>query len=185
MLFTKAGDKGETTACCYDGTPVTVSKDSLFCNLVGTLDELSSMVGLVRAYLRKDIKAFANLVIVQRYLYELGVYIYNPKRPDLELLRASFSKDVVRMEQLITLLYPSNSSFKFILPGGCIIGARLHCIRTMVRKMERFLVAYNQILTIPEEFLQWANRLSDYFYALALHINHVSNVEELLADTVL
>ena len=68
---------------------------------------------------------------------------------------------------------------KFILPGGVKASASIHIARTVARRAERCIVSLSKT---DEEFpvvtLQYINRLSDYFFALARVINHRSNVKD-------
>ena len=86
----------------------------------------------------------------------------------------------------------------FILPGGTRLASELHVCRTVTRRAERSIVAFNHYLEGSKEnntyetkreeseanpsVQMFINRLSDYFFAVARVANHRSEVEDVLYD---
>ena len=86
------------------------------------------------------------------------------RRLELDIDRYSASLDPVRT---------------FVLPRGSRAGAQLHVCRTVARRAERSLWRLNRESPVRAEVLQWANRLSDLFFALALTVNRNMKVAEI------
>ncbi|MGX8707993.1 MAG: ATP:cob(I)alamin adenosyltransferase, partial [Bacteroidales bacterium] len=55
----------------------------------------------------------------------------------------------------------------FLLPGGTPLAAQLQLARAVCRRAERHLWALNRRDSVPEEILQYINRLSDLFFVMA------------------
>ena len=67
----------------------------------------------------------------------------------------------------------------FILPGGCEASTRIHLCRTFIRRLERKSASYQQhVEELPEHYLKYLNRLSDYFFVLARYLNFSEQIEE-------
>src|SRR5699024_6873656 len=78
---------------------------------------------------------------------------------------------------------------RFILPGGAKPAASIHIARTITRRAVRHVVRLlKQDETVPTVTLQYLNRFSDYFFALARVINArlgVNDVEYVRSARVL
>jgi cob(I)alamin adenosyltransferase len=61
-----------------------------------------------------------------------------------------------------------DKKFHFVLPGGTLLSACLHLARSHTRTCERRLWTLNRSYPIDINILKYMNRLSDYFFALAL-----------------
>jgi cob(I)alamin adenosyltransferase len=59
----------------------------------------------------------------------------------------------------------------FVLPRGTPAGAAIHVARTVSRRAERELWTLHAESPQRPELLQWANRLSDLLFAVALVVN--------------
>jgi cob(I)alamin adenosyltransferase len=70
----------------------------------------------------------------------------------------------------------------FVLPRGTPAGAAVHVARTVARRAERELWALHAESPQREELLQWANRLSDLLFAIALVVNRHAGFAELSPD---
>jgi cob(I)alamin adenosyltransferase len=68
---------------------------------------------------------------------------------------------------------------RFILPGGCEAGARLHLARTVCRRAERRLAALAEQEEVPPVILAYTNRLSDLLFVLARLANHRAGAREI------
>jgi len=147
----------------------------------GTIDELNSVLGLVRAEsspeqsLPEDIDRL--LERVQHQLFAMSA--------DLAVLSASASEtvareqprlgatDVAALEEAIdcneAALMPLEG---FILPTGPRPAAGLHVARTVCRRAERRLVtlARQPAIEVPAASLAYLNRLSDLLFVLARSI---------------
>ena len=69
-------------------------------------------------------------------------------------------------DELATTNYPSEPEGLYILPGGHPSAAQCHICRAVCRRAERHVVACCRTDLVP-----YLNRLSDFFFALALKLN--------------
>ena len=74
------------------------------------------------------------------------------------------------------------SRHSFVLSGGSRPAALFHVARTIARRAERAVWALHRTEPVRPELLQWANRLSDLLFALALAVNHRLGVDEVPPD---
>ncbi len=108
---------------------------------------------------------------IQRALYRAGACVSRGDTFDLALLADLDNKLEVLEEQTPPLT-------SFILPGGTPAAAWIHILRTTTRQCERRL----SVLESQKELKAWCNRLSDYFFLLALSVNRAAGKEESSAD---
>lgn len=66
----------------------------------------------------------------------------------------------------------------FVLPGGSVAAAQAHVCRTVCRRVERRLVTLSREEHIDSLLMQFVNRLSDYFFSLALYLNFIEGCDE-------
>jgi len=171
-IYTRTGDEGETGAA--DGRRE--RKDSVRVEANGTIDELNSVIGLVRAWLpAADAELDEILGAVQHDLFRLGSHLANAKAGRLSLTSA----DVTRLEDWIDKATDELTPFRhFILPGGCPAAAGLHLARTVCRRAERCLVAFAADRPVAPEAMAYANRLSDLLFVLARQANQRAGVPD-------
>ena len=165
-IYTKTGDKGETGL--VGGSRV--SKDSLRVRAYGDIDELNSVLGLVRAFSRDD-EMGSTLEGLQRDLFSVGA---NLAAPEQSHGVPSITKDmIIALEKTIDGFQLQLSPLKvFILPGGAETGAFLHFGRSVARRAERNIVALSKIETVNENLVPYMNRLSDLLFVMARLTNH-------------
>lgn len=175
-IYTKTGDDG-TTGLFGGGR---VPKDALRIESYGTVDELNSLLGLVRSFgLNGDHDQLIGEI--QEQLFVLGADLATPKKEGkISSLPRVTAEDVACLERAIDLLEGSLPPLKhFILPGGTSAGAALHTARTVCRRAERLVVTLAReepgTGNLPQEFL---NRLSDLLFVLARAVNYTAGVEE-------
>ena len=168
-LYTKGGDKGETSL--VGGTRL--AKSDLRIDLYGEVDELNSHLGYGKELLDK--KAFKDDVelieVIQNALFDLGSNLAceEDKRLEFQLPQIS-SELIVKVEQRIDFCDDACPKLKnFILPGGAPAAAYFHVVRTVCRRLERKMVECSGVM--PEYAIIFVNRLSDYFFALSRYIN--------------
>ena len=174
-IYTKTGDKG-TTGLFGGGR---VSKSSPRIAAYGEIDELNSLLGLVRAETAYEpIKKV--LSEIQSHLFTLGAQLASPNvAPEIEVITSSHVDFLERQIDTMTTTVPELKSF--ILPGGGKTAALLHMSRTVCRRAERATV-YLESLD-GEEVDHWVmvyiNRLSDFLFMLARLANQLENVEDI------
>jgi cob(I)alamin adenosyltransferase len=167
-VYTRTGDDGTTGL----GGGQRVPKDSLRIETYGTVDELSSAIGVaVAAGLEPRLTAV--LQRIQNDLFNLG--------SDLCILeddKARMPVPVVEdrhvaalealMDELSAELAPLDN---FILPGGTIGAAHLHVARTICRRAERQTVALARREPVGPAVVRYLNRLSDALFVMARYEN--------------
>ena len=187
-VYTGSGDDGQTSL--VDGSRISKAHPRL--QIVGTLDELNSLLGVALMETeriptqhsdggeRKNVQEVQQIVIrviqrIQQELFDLGAELACPinKIPEgIVLLQQKVSDTLLQeMDSMQKELTPLES---FILPGGVAPIANLHVARSVVRRAERLLVEL-----INEEgkdsvrfFIQeYFNRLSDWLFILARWIS--------------
>ncbi len=166
-IVTRTGDDGTTGLA--DGSRV--SKDSARIQVIGTVDELNSQLGvLLSEKLAQDIRAL--LLNVQNDLFDLGGSLAYPA--------AKFTDEkLARLDAAITFYNADLPPLKeFILPGGTRAAALCHVARTVARRAERELVLLSHTEQVPEHGLPFLNRLSDLLFVLSRVINRAENHTE-------
>lgn len=165
-IYTRTGDEGETGL--FGGGRV--SKADRRVAAYGDVDELNSSIGVARAALPAMLFD-AELEAIQRDLFSIGGHLATP---DPEKVRAALAKaelSASRVEQFERAMDAAETSLPplraFILPAGSTKAAALHLARTVCRRAERSVVALAQDQEVPELFLVYLNRLSDYLFTLA------------------
>ena len=165
-IYTRTGDAGETGL--FGGGRV--SKADRRVAAYGDVDELNSSIGVARAALPAMLFD-AELEAIQRDLFSIGGHLATP---DPEKVRAALAKaelSASRVEQFERAMDAAETSLPplraFILPAGSTKAAALHLARTVCRRAERSVVALAQDQEVPELFLVYLNRLSDYLFTLA------------------
>ncbi len=170
-IYTRTGDSGSTAL--FGGGRV--SKDHIRVAAYGDVDELNSVIGLVRATAPREFED-ALLESIQQDLFSIGGHLATPD-PDKArkaLEKASLSADqVAEFERVIDAAdreLPALTAF--VLPAGTPKAAALHVARTICRRAERQVVHLAAQETVPELFLVYLNRLSDLLFTLARLANH-------------
>lgn len=167
-IYTRTGDKGETAL----GSGRRVRKDDLRIAAYGTVDETNATIGLARLHTQGE--ADAMLARVQNDLFDLGADLCLPEteeKPAYEPLRMSESQ-VKRLEQEIDRLNEDLAPLRsFVLPGGTPAAAQLHLARTVSRRAERLMVSLAEREPVNPATLHYMNRLSDFLFVLARHVN--------------
>jgi len=169
-IYTRTGDEGETGL--FGGGRV--SKADPRVAAYGDVDELNSAIGVARA--AEPAALFdAELEAVQRDLFSIGGHLATP---DPDKVRAALAKaelSTSRIDAFERAMDAAESSLPplraFILPAGSPKAAALHLARTVCRRAERSVVSLARDQEVPELFLVYLNRLSDYLFTLARQAN--------------
>ena len=170
-IYTRTGDAGTTGLGDGSRTP----KDSLRVEAYGTVDELNSFIGLLRAELTVDHPCQELLSRIQHELFDLGGELCIP---GYEIIRQS---GIDRLEQAIDALNEHLPPLKdFILPGGNRAASLAHVARTVCRRAERRVQTLSGTEDISPLGLKYLNRLSDYLFVLARTLAREHGGQEVL-----
>jgi cob(I)alamin adenosyltransferase len=146
----------------------------------GDLDELSAVLGLVKAHAR-DADLSALLREIQRDLFAVGAQLADPSaRVVRRKAKAAVPAARIRsLERAIDVRERQMPELKaFILPGGSRLGSFLHLARTVCRRAERSIVTLARAEKVDKRILAYVNRLSDLLFVLARYQNHRSGESE-------
>lgn len=175
-IYTKTGDTGETVL--YGGE--SVSKDHPRLLAYGSIDELNSVIGWLRAAgLDEDLDEVMHRA--QNQLFAIGAELASPDRKRLEGRHEAVNEaDVIAMEKQIDRWEAELAPIKnFILPGGTEAAARAHCVRTVTRRAERYVVSLKRKVEVTPVIIRYLNRFSDLAFVLARVINQRAAVPDI------
>lgn len=175
-LYTKTGDAGETSL--FGGERV--SKASLRVDAYGTVDELNSVLGVVRLATRELLPEDELLKQIQNDLFILGADLATPaaQKPGPDVPRIS-SFHFALLEKKIDFYQENCPPFRFfVLPGGSVPSAHLHVARTVCRRAERLVVALAGSSPDFDQIIIYLNRLSDLLFILARYLNLQAGIPE-------
>ena len=180
-VYTKTGDKGETSI--IGGFRVKKSCERL--EAYGTVDELSSHLGLLAALL-PDGEDRDMIVRIQNNLFNVCTNLatdqsQTPLYDSAKLAEGEIELLEREVDKIMNLL-PERQGF--ILPGGTQAAAQAHVCRTVCRRAERRIVALSEVAQISPETQQYVNRLSDYLFVFAKKINFNAGVSEIIWKNV-
>jgi len=171
-IVTKKGDEGKTTLL----TGETVSKASARCEAYGTVDELGSCLGLVRATVGQGddtaslVREIRDLQLdLSRFASELASL-----DPDAsEGVEPTELKHITLIEDRLTGLEEEVALPKsFVVPGASAASAHMDIARAVCRRLERRLVALADSGEYRNELgLTYINRVGDYLFMLARAID--------------
>lgn len=170
-IYTKTGDDG-TTGLFGGGR---VSKTTPRVEAYGTVDELNSWLGLVRA---EGIAEVVDSVLaqIQDDLLCLGAEIATAPGNETKLSsRRVRAPEIATLEAAIDEHEAALPALQnFILPGGSRAGALLHVARTVCRRAERRTLTAAEESPLPNEIIVYLNRLSDLLFVLARRANQLA-----------
>jgi cob(I)alamin adenosyltransferase len=184
-IYTGTGDRGRTSL--YSGERVPKSHARI--EAVGALDELNAALGALRAFLPAAAAGEdPELERIQSQLFVVGARLAvtpgaeagEPLPPLSPGLTRELEEAIDRMEAALPPLTG------FILPAGDGAAALAHVARTVCRRAERRVVGLLEGLEAGaaraplEGAVAFLNRLSDYLFVLARHVNRLQGRTERL-----
>lgn len=189
-IYTRNGDFGYTK----DINGQRLSKFSTKLMLQGSIDEVNSGIGYLRALIEdraKDqrysnvmddgnqdnlLQLSTDLKRIQHKLFEIGTDISSDFKTGL-----IGQEDIDELEATIDASLEITGKLNhFIYLSGSIPATWCHTLRSITRRAERDFVhhlEFSDLSTIPMDY-KYINRLADYLFQLARHLNHLSGQEE-------
>jgi cob(I)alamin adenosyltransferase len=186
-IYTRTGDKGLTALVGGRRVP----KESGRLEAYGTIDELNSVVGIVRTYVPNyqakfgaDYSWYSEMLRrVQNELFDVGSELATPDDAVYEGMHRIGDGEVKLLEQemdrMQKVLQPLNS---FTLPGGGVLNAFLHQARTVCRRAERVCWILQREEPINERLMAYINRLSDHLFVQSRWVANRLDEPEYLWD---
>lgn len=163
MFYTGKGDDGSSGLF---GTSERLSKTSDIYEALGTVDELNSLLGIIRArsagvVAHSDISIAALVFRVQEQLFIVQAELAGADK------RLSHS-DVRELEESIAQVSTHISNpHAFVIPGETELAAYFDLARSVTRRAERVVLRAAQRHKIGEETSVYLNRLSSLWYVVA------------------
>lgn len=168
-IVTKNGDGGKTSL--FGGKKV--YKDDLLVEAYGSLDELSSFIGLVINFVKKE----KNLLLsLQKDLYQIMAFLAKaPIKIDSLKEKTQLIEEIIEKEEKKLLKVN-----QFILPTGSPAVSWFHILRVICRRIERRVISLRKRKNISQKELliivSFLNRLSDLFFILARKYNQEKEI---------
>ncbi len=155
-VMTKTGDHGSTGVFGQR-----IEKDSVLIETLGVLDELQSSIILVTAQNQRNRKNWEAITLDLVHFCSL-----------LAGFEVREFDALARIEFLETEIEKSQGTFKgFVYPFDDVKNARLHWLRSIVRRAERQVIRLGRTTELPLGLSVYLNRLSDYtFTRLILNV---------------
>ena len=163
-IYTRQGDGGRTSL--MNGASISKSDDRI--ELLGTIDELSSAIGLAKVLSEDPLKEA--LSQIQRELMSIMAGIADPGNRDYRVRDEQITELEKRIDHLESSFPRARS---FVLYGGCELSARLDMARAITRRAERRFQKTAQYYGADPKALQYINRLSDYLYMEARYADYL------------
>ena len=159
-LYTGCGDKGYTETLNNKH----ISKCDVLIELIGTLDEFSSCLGVAKAHL-KDEKLICDIESLQKKLISIMGELAGGK--------ISVTNECVKIVEEMADSY-EGSFDGFSLPGKNPASAYLDLARCVVRRAERLAAKVLQQGRIREVTFVYLNRTSDLVYAMSRYAEKIN-----------
>jgi len=178
-VYTRTGDRG-TSVLLGTGSN-RLPKDSLVFDVLGTIDELSSTIGIVLSACSFP-EISKELENIQCSLFEIGSCVAANNRSS----RFTFNDSTLikTLEEQIDKMTEELPELRhFILPGGSSqTGSYLHFSRAVCRRCERLLTKWSNDQAEEQQDTVmgiYLNRLSDYLFTLARYVTHKEGHKEI------
>jgi len=179
MLYTRKGDKGDTSAF---GCNQRFSKNSALAEALGSVDEINSLLGVCKSKTKKiKIKINKKLISLADIIEEIQQHLFI-----IQAALAGADKKITRekikfLENITDEIEKQLPLIKsFFISGGVEPASFLDYARAVSRRAERRVVAYSESKNnkVAPEILAYLNRLSSVLYALARISNIKSGLKE-------
>ena len=176
-IYTRTGDSGTTGL----GDGSRVAKDDLRIDALGDVDELNSIVGVLRSQIA--VSAIADkapwdksLSLIQHWLFDLGGEVCIPNYHLLQSVAIEYlENEIDKMNEDLPMLKD------FILPSGTLVCSYAHQARSVCRRAERSLMTvHSRDQNIQATALQLLNRLSDWFFVASRALQRAEGGSEVL-----
>ena len=158
-IYTRTGDQG-TTALANGKR---ISKTAQRVEVLGTVDELNSCIGLIISGLDSDDPLHSTLTLIQHQLFDLGGEIAVADQSYTVIDKTEIEYLEHQIDKLNAELPPLK---EFILPGGSVSACYTHLARSICRRAERQITALllDDEEQVNSDAVAYLNRLSDLLF---------------------
>lgn len=176
-VYTGTGDKGKTSLFSGDR----LMKSDLRIDAYGEIDELNSFVGGIKsAWEITDSELGSEIDRIQSWLMNAGAWLSTTPGSSKAASLKPFTVDpATYLESAMDAMSDQLPELKqFVLPQGHLSAAFAHMARAVCRRVERRITAFSlesdehcPVTETLKHILIFLNRLSDYLFVLARHLN--------------
>lgn len=176
-IYTRTGDNGTTSL--FSGSRV--PKYHIRIESYGTIDELSSYLGLVRDLPDIDNYTIDTLINIQECLMVASAVLATEPDATDRRVPEILSTDIEFLEQQIDSITSHVPPLKaFVLPGGNIAVSHTHVARCICRRAERLTLQVQEQYGGCEMVVKYLNRLSDFLFILARKFSSDFRAKEII-----
>jgi len=173
-IYTKTGDDGKTSLIGGER----VQKNHPRIEAYGTVDELNSFIGILRAQ-EIDTHSKDFLINIQNNLFTICSLLAADSEKTEKKLPQINQEDVSNLEKEIDVMNEKLPEIhSFVLPGGNQIVSYSHIARTVCRRAERTIIKLSEEMPVNNIIIKYLNRLSDFLFVLARKFANDFNVNE-------
>jgi cob(I)alamin adenosyltransferase len=171
MYYTGKGDKGTTKLF---NSKDRMDKGRQIFEVLGSLDELNSWLGLTSIEAKKDLEILQIIRKTQNDLFTCQAHF---ARSDVKIPNDFVSNLEEKIAEISNIIKPRTS---FVLSGGSKLSASLDVARTLARRAERQALKLNneEKKEVDEIIFVYLNRLSSLLYILARLANDIYEAKE-------
>src|SRR5271166_4965843 len=189
-IYTRTGDKGQTALVGGRRVP----KESARLEAYGTIDELNSIIGIVRTYLLQyragfgaDFEPYSEILRrIQNELFDVGSELATPPDGEYPRMHKMGAGEIKKLEEEMDAMEKELEPLKsFTLPGGGVLNAFLHQARTVCRRAERVCWRLKREEDISDSLIIYVNRLSDHLFVQSRWVAKRLGEPEFLWDRAL
>lgn len=172
-FYTKTGDDGYTGRLGKGRLP----KHHILIDAIGSIDEASAALGLVRAQIQSP--ATGELITkIQKDLYHIMAELSATKENALKFRVIDDTRLAWLESELDNCSRSVETPAEFIVPGDSVTGAAFASARTIVRRSERRVAELHQAEQFDNpSILPYLNRLSSLCFVLELKENQSMGLE--------
>ena len=177
-VYTRRGDKGMTDLV----GGIRISKTDVRLEAYGTIDELSSHLGLLVSLMDVEDEERQVVLRIQNNLFNIGTHLATDQSQTPLYASARLAEgETAFLEQRIDAINAELPEAQgFVLPGGTTAAAQCHVCRTVCRRAERSIDALAEKAIVGSDIIEYVNRLSDYLFVLAKIINFNAGHNEII-----
>ena len=178
MLYTRKGDNGTTKTF---GCDQRISKSSAIAEVLGSLDEINSFLGLCKVKAEKEKLILADGTNFSKMIHEVQKNLFIIQA-EVAGSKMSITPDKIKeIEIIVDKIEKELPPIKtFFISGGSEIATFFDIARTIARRAERRVIGVSDEgkIQISDFTKAYLNRLSSLLYALARFSNYKFGISE-------